>query len=141
MQRACSQALWVLVIYSQINSQPEASNSQASTQATTATSTTPAAPIYSTPKLAPTVVQGGSASGYKKGWNPATRYGMPPDFFTPQSSAQFNASDSQPMAPQFEPSATVGVLPSGSTRGIPRRVVMSRDSPGSERDGTRNMRI
>ena len=66
---------------------------------------------------------------------------MPPDFFTPQSSAQFNASDSQPMAPQFEPSATVSVLPSGSTRGIPRRVVMSRDSPGSERDGTRNTRI
>ena len=35
----------------------------------------------------------------------------------------------------------VGVLPSGSLRGIPRRVVMSRDSPRSERDGVRNTRI
>ena len=35
----------------------------------------------------------------------------------------------------------VGVLPSGSPRGIPRRVVTSRDSPRSERDGARNTRI
>ena len=35
----------------------------------------------------------------------------------------------------------VGVLPSGSPRGIPRRVVMSRNSPRSERDGARNTRI
>ena len=35
----------------------------------------------------------------------------------------------------------VGVLPSGSPRGIPRRVDMSRDSPRSERDGARNTKI
>ena len=35
----------------------------------------------------------------------------------------------------------VGVLPSGSPKGISRRVVMSRDSPRSERDGARNTRI
>ena len=35
----------------------------------------------------------------------------------------------------------VGVLPSGSPRGIPRRMVMSRDSPWLERDGARNTRI
>ena len=35
----------------------------------------------------------------------------------------------------------VSVLPSGSPRGIPRRVVMSRDSPGSEHNGARNTRI
>ena len=35
----------------------------------------------------------------------------------------------------------VGVLLSGSLRGIPRRVVMSRDSPESERDGAKNTRI
>ena len=33
---------------------------------------------------------------------------------------------------------TVGVLPSGSPRGISRRVVMSRDSPRSKLDGARN---
>ena len=42
-------------------------------------------------------------------------------------------------APRWVPAA--GVLPSGSPRGIPRRVVMSRDSPGSECDGARNTRI
>ena len=36
---------------------------------------------------------------------------------------------------------TVGVLPSGSPRGIPRRVVMSRDSPRLECDGARNTKI
>ena len=36
---------------------------------------------------------------------------------------------------------SVGVLPSDSLRGIPRRVVMSRDSPRSERDGARNTKI
>ena len=35
----------------------------------------------------------------------------------------------------------VGVLLSGSPRGIPRRVVISRDSLRSERDGARNTRI
>ena len=35
----------------------------------------------------------------------------------------------------------VGVLPLGSPEGIPRRVVMSRDSPRSECDGARNTRI
>jgi len=40
-----------------------------------------------------------------------------------------------------EKSGGVGVLPSGSSRGIPRRVVMIRDSLRSERDGARNTRI
>ena len=39
-------------------------------------------------------------------------------------------------------SPIVSVLPSGSLRGIPRRVVVSRDSPRSKRDGgARNTRI
>ena len=46
------------------NSQAEASNSQAPPQTTTAALTTPAAPIFSNPKPAPTVVLGGSASGF-----------------------------------------------------------------------------
>ena len=42
-------------------------------------------------------------------------------------------------APRWTPA--VGVLPLGSPRGILRRVVMSRDSLRSERDGARNTRI
>ena len=64
------------------------------------------APIYSTTLPIPTAVQGGSASGFPKGWNPATGYGMPPDFFISQPSAQFNASVTQPMVPQSDASAT-----------------------------------
>ena len=37
--------------------------------------------------------------------------------------------------------ASVGVLLSGSPRGIPRRVVVSRDLPRSKRDGARNTKI
>ena len=37
--------------------------------------------------------------------------------------------------------ASVGVLPSGSPRGTPRRVVVGRASPRSELDGARNTRI
>ena len=88
------------------NSQAEASNSQTLPQTTTTTSTTPAAPIFSTPKAAPTEMQGGSASGFPKGWNPDTRYDMPPDFYTSQANAQFNASVTQPTTPQPDPSAT-----------------------------------
>ena len=88
------------------NSQAETSNSQASKQATAATSTAPTAPIYSTTLPILTTVQGGSASGFPKGWNPATGYGMPPELLTPSSKAQFNASASQPMTPQPDPSVT-----------------------------------
>ena len=70
------------------------------------TSTATTAPIYSTTPPIPTAVQGGSASGFSKGWNSATRYGMPLEFFTPPPNAQFNASVTQLMAPQPDPSAT-----------------------------------
>ena len=98
------------------NSQAEASNSQTPPQTTTTTSTAPATPIFSTPKAAPIVVQGGSASGFPKGWNPATGYGMPPDFYTSQANAQFNASVTQPMTAQPDPSAT---QPMGSQQDAP----------------------
>ena len=88
------------------NSQAEASNSQASKQDTAATSIAPTDPVYSTTPPIPTAVQGGPASGFPKGWNPATGYGMPPDFYTSQANAQFNASVTQPMTPQPDPSAT-----------------------------------
>jgi len=93
------------------NSQPEPSNSQASKQITTAISTATTDPIYSTPPPIPIAVQGGSAYGFPKGWNPATGYGMPPDFFTPQSAAQFDASATQPMASQSNTSSTQLMTP------------------------------
>jgi len=76
------------------NSQAETSNNQASKQATATMPTAPTAPVYSTTPSIPTAVQGGSASGFPKGWNSATGYGMPPDSFTPPPKTQFNASAS-----------------------------------------------
>jgi hypothetical protein len=69
------------------NSQAETSNSQGSKQATATTSTAPMAPVYSTTPPIPTAVQGGSASRFPKGWNPAIGYGMPPELLTPSSKA------------------------------------------------------
>ena len=67
------------------NSQTEAGNSQAPPQ---------------------TAVKDGSASGFPKGWNPMTSYGMPPDFFTTLVKAQFKASSYELMTSQPNPSVT-----------------------------------
>ena len=64
------------------NSQAEMSNSQAIPQTTTTTFAAKTAPVYMTTPPIPTAVQDGSTSGLPKGWNPMTRYGMHPDFFT-----------------------------------------------------------
>jgi len=65
------------------------SNSQTPPQITTATSAVTANPIYSTPPSIATTVQDGSASVFPKGWNPATGYGMHPDFFSTTPKMQF----------------------------------------------------
>ena len=83
------------------NSQAGTSNSQVPPQTTTTASAATTAPVYTTTSAIPTATQGGSASGFPKGWNPMTGYGMHPDFFTTPVKAQVNASASQP-----DPSAT-----------------------------------
>ena len=89
------------------NSQARTSNSQASPQVTTTTASAIAAdPIYSTTPHIVTSVQDGSASVFPKGWNPATGYGMPPDFFSTPPKMQLNASATQPMTTWNDPSAT-----------------------------------
>jgi len=88
------------------NSKAEASNSQEPPRTITAMSTVTTAPVYTNTLPIPTTVQGGSTSGFPKGWDPMTGYGMPLDFFTTPFKAQFNASASQPMTPEPNPSAT-----------------------------------
>ena len=88
------------------NSQAGTSNSQVPPQTTATASTATIAPVYTTASPVPTTMQGGSASGFPKGWDPSTRYGMHPDFFTTPVKGQFNASASQPMTSQPDPSAT-----------------------------------
>ena len=87
------------------NSQAGTSNSQIPPQITIAASTVTADPIYSTTSPTATTVQDGSASVFPKGWNPATGYGMHPDFFSTPPKMQFKASASQPIASQPNPSA------------------------------------
>jgi len=93
------------------NSQAGTSNSQAPPQITTAASTVTIDRIYSTTLPIATSAQDGSASVFPKGWNPATGYGMHPDFFSTPPKMQFKASASQPMTSQPDPSAT---LPMGA---------------------------
>ena len=87
------------------DSQAGTSNSQTPPQMTTAASAGTADPIYSTTPPIATIVQDGSASVFPKGWNPATGYGMHPDFFSTPPKMQFNASASQPIASQPDLSA------------------------------------
>jgi len=70
---------------------------------TTAASAGTADPIYSTTLPIATTVQDGFAYVFPKGWNPATGYGMHPDFFSTPPKMQFNASASQPIASQPDP--------------------------------------
>jgi len=86
------------------NSQAGTSNSQTPPQMTTAASAGTAYPIYSTTPPIATAMQDGSASVFPKGWNPATGYGMHPDFFSTPPKMLFNASASQPIASQPDPS-------------------------------------
>jgi len=79
------------------NSQAGTSNSQVPPQITTAASAATTAPVYTTTSPIPTAMQGGSASGFPRGWDPMTGYGMHPDFFTTPVKGQFNASVSQPI--------------------------------------------
>ena len=74
--------LFMAAALSAQNSQAEASNDQAPPQTITAMSTAMTAPIYTTTPPITTSVQDGSASVFPNGWNPATGYGMPPDFFS-----------------------------------------------------------
>jgi hypothetical protein len=71
---------------------------------TTAASAVTADPIYSTTPPIATTVQGESMSVFPKGWDPATGYGMHLDFFSTAPKMQFNASASQPIASQSDPS-------------------------------------
>ena len=88
------------------NSQAGTSNSQVPPQTTTTASMATIAPVYTTTPPIPTATQGGYASGFSKGWDPMTGYGMPADFFTTPVKAPFNASTSQPMTSQPDPSVT-----------------------------------
>ena len=88
------------------NSHAGTSNSQVPPQTTTTTSTATTASVYTTTSPIPTAMQGGSASGFPKGWDPMTGYGMHSDFFTTPVKGQFNTSASQPMTSQPDPSAT-----------------------------------
>ena len=90
-------------ILSAPNSQTGTSNSQAPPQTTTTALTATTDPIYST---VTTSVQDGSASMFPQGWNPATGYGIHPDFFTTPVKAQFNALTSKPITSQPDQSAT-----------------------------------
>jgi len=88
------------------NSQAGTSNSQVPPQITTAASAATTAPVYTTTSPIPTAMQGRSASGFPKGWDSMTGYGMHLDFFTTPVKGQFSASASQPITSQPDPSAT-----------------------------------
>ena len=63
-------------------------------------------PVFSTPPPVTTTVQGGSASGFQAGWDPAAGFGMPPEFFIPTLAAQFGALATRPMVNQQSAPAT-----------------------------------
>jgi len=57
----------------------------------------------STPMV--TYAQGSFTSGYLTGWDPTTRFGMPPEYMIPSPTEQPSTSASQPMNQQVNASA------------------------------------
>ena len=87
------------------NSQARTTNSPVPPRTTATASAATTAPVYTTTLPIPAAMQGGSASGFPKGWDPMTGYGMHSDFFTTPVKGQFNTSASQPMTSQPDPLA------------------------------------
>ena len=88
------------------NCQAGTSNNRVPPQTAATVSASTTTPVYTAASPIPTAMQGGSASRFPKGWDPTTGYGMHPDFFTTPVKGQFNASASEPMTSQPDPSAT-----------------------------------
>ena len=68
-------------------SRSEENNGQVTSQTTGVTSLPQANPVFSTTPPVTTQIQGGSALGYPRGWDPATGLGMPPELFNQSSTA------------------------------------------------------
>ena len=79
-------------------SRPEGNTGPMVSQPASTTPPPQADPVLTTSPLITTSVQGGSSIEFPIGWDPVTRFGMPPQFFTSSSTEQVNPSASVPMA-------------------------------------------
>ena len=71
--------------------------------------------VFTSSPAITTTVPGGSASGFSLGWDPVTRFGMPPEAFVPSSSGQNNKVTSQQMDQQQSVSASQAMTQNTST--------------------------
>ena len=88
-----------------INPQTQKEGSIGVTQPIGTTVSPQFAPVYTNSTPMATQAQGGFMTGFPVGWNPATGYGMPPEYMMSSAAIQPSSSDSQPMNQQAYVSA------------------------------------
>ena len=109
--------------------QPEGDIGAAQPIGTTASSQF--APMYTNSTPMATHAQGNYMKGFPVGWNPATGFGMPPEYMVSSSAGQPSSSASQPMNQQVnasapQPSVTTASAPSPTS---PNNVSASGPTP------------
>ena len=62
-------------------------------------------PVYTSSTPMATHAQGNYMTGFLVGWNPTTRFGMPPEYMVQSSAGQPSSSALQPMNQQVNASA------------------------------------
>ena len=88
-----------------IDPQAQAKGNIGATQPIGTTALSQFAPVYTNSTPMATQAQGGFMTGFPVGWNPATGYGMPPEYMMSSAARQPSSSASQPMNQQAYVSA------------------------------------
>ena len=82
---------------SPIDPQAQADGDVGNTQPISTTASSQFSPVYTSSTLMATHAHGNYMTGFPVGWNPATRFGIPPEYIVSSSAGQPSSSASQPM--------------------------------------------
>ena len=91
---------------SSIDPQAQADGDVGNTQPISTTAPSQFSPVYTSSTPMATHAQGNYMTGFPVGWNPATGFGMPPEYMVSSSAGQPSSSASQPMNQQVSASAS-----------------------------------
>ena len=90
---------------SPIDPQAQADGDVGNTQPISTTASSQFSPVYTSSTLMATHAHGNYMTGFPVGWNPATGFGMPPEYMVSSAVGQPSSSASQPMNQQVNASA------------------------------------
>ena len=111
-----------------IDPQAQADGDIGTTKPISTTASSQFSPVYTTSTPMATHAQGNYMTGFSVGWNPATGYGMPPEYMMSSAAGQQSSSASQPMNQQVNASAPQPTQPQ-DTAPAPQPSVTTTSAP------------